>query len=90
MITDDDTFLFTSYGNPVQTDLTQLNGQSDGWVYDCHFQELDPNTNQVLFNWSALDHGLRASDTTFGYPTEWTSQDNRESGPFITVAPSRS
>ncbi|KAK4978931.1 hypothetical protein LTR42_001431 [Elasticomyces elasticus] len=49
------TLLITAY-NATQTDLTAMNGTSDGWVFDCLFFEIDPRTNEILFRWSALEH----------------------------------
>lgn len=54
-ITDDGTMLLMAYV-PTQTDLTEIGGESDGWVWDGVVQEVDIETGEVLFDWSALDH----------------------------------
>ncbi|KAK4554058.1 hypothetical protein LTR86_008899 [Recurvomyces mirabilis] len=54
-LTDRNTILVTAY-NATQTDLTAVNGTADGWVFDCLFFEIDPNTGEILFRWSALEH----------------------------------
>jgi hypothetical protein len=54
-ITDRNTILVTAY-NATQTDLTAVNGTADGWVFDCLFFEIDPNSGEILFRWSALEH----------------------------------
>lgn len=54
-ITDDDTALVITTA-PVQHDLTSVGGSAQGWLQDCHFQELDIETGEVLFQWSALAH----------------------------------
>ncbi|HLS33465.1 MAG TPA: arylsulfotransferase family protein, partial [Brevibacterium sp.] len=54
-ISDDGTMLLMAYV-PTQTDLTEIGGESDGWVWDGVVQEVDIETGEVLFDWSALDH----------------------------------
>ncbi|KAJ4387457.1 hypothetical protein N0V93_008049 [Gnomoniopsis smithogilvyi] len=54
-ITEDDTALVITT-KPIQYDLTSMGGEKDGWIGDCYFQELDIETGDVLFQWSALDH----------------------------------
>lgn len=53
----------TSDGNvllvicPAETvDLTSGGGPTDGEVANCKFQEIDPKTDEVLFEFSSLDH----------------------------------
>lgn len=40
----------------VSTDLSSVNGPSDGWVYDCLFQEVDVATGKLVFEWRATEH----------------------------------
>ncbi|KAI9702782.1 MAG: hypothetical protein M1836_007996 [Candelina mexicana] len=54
-ITANDTALIDIY-SPKQADLTSIGGASDGWIFDCIFQEVDITTNQTVFTWSAFDH----------------------------------
>ncbi|RMD40479.1 hypothetical protein DV735_g4659, partial [Chaetothyriales sp. CBS 134920] len=40
-----------------EADLSKIDGGSkDGWVWDSGFQEIDLETDTVLFDWRALDH----------------------------------
>jgi hypothetical protein len=45
----------TAY-NPLARDLTSFGGPADGWLYEGIAQELDVETNTVLFEWHSLDH----------------------------------
>lgn len=55
VITDHDTMLVLAYvKRPV--DLSELGGPANGWVHDGVIQEIDIDTAEVLFEWSALDH----------------------------------
>lgn len=54
-VTDRNTLLVTAY-NATETDLSSIDGPSNGWVFDCLFFELDPKTGNILFRWSALEH----------------------------------
>ena len=54
-ITDNDTMLVTA-NNVTQSDLTSVGGPSNGWTVDAQVYEIDIATNQILFQWSALDH----------------------------------
>lgn len=62
-ITDDGTILVTAH-NVTQADLSSVGGAEDGWVMDALFYEIDIETNEVLFRWSAIEHldGLPLSD----------------------------
>lgn len=53
-ITDDDTMLLIAY-DPVQTDLSGIDGPTDGWVFEDVVQEIDIATGEVLFEWRSLD-----------------------------------
>jgi hypothetical protein len=37
-------------------DLRPIGGPKKGYVYDCHVQEIDVATGELLLDWSALDH----------------------------------
>ncbi|MGO1397450.1 MAG: arylsulfotransferase family protein [Brevibacterium yomogidense] len=54
-ITDEGTMLLMAYV-PKQADLTEIGGESDGWVWDGVVQEVDIETGEVLLDWSSLDH----------------------------------
>lgn len=56
-ITDDDTVLLTVY-TKKEADLTGLGHWrgKNGWIVDSMFQEIDLETNELLFEWSASDH----------------------------------
>lgn len=53
-ITDDDTMLLIAY-DPVRTDLSGIDGPTDGWVFEDVVQEIDIATGEVLFEWRSLD-----------------------------------
>ncbi|KAL4776750.1 ASST-domain-containing protein [Aspergillus nidulans var. acristatus] len=54
-ITEHGTILVTAV-NVTQTDLTSVGGERDGWVQDGLVYEIDIETNEVLFRWSAVEH----------------------------------
>ena len=54
-MTDRNTMLVTSYNN-TRVNLTELGGPDDGWVADAMFFEIDIETQNVLFEWRAIDH----------------------------------
>ncbi|KAI5461795.1 ASST-domain-containing protein [Mariannaea sp. PMI_226] len=54
-ITDRGTVLVTAYNN-VPRDLSALGGRKDGWVLDSMFYEIDMETSEIIFSWSAIDH----------------------------------
>lgn len=54
-ITDRGTALITVY-NPVPADLTPVGGPEQGWALDCLVQEIDIDTGNLVFEWSALAH----------------------------------
>ena len=56
-ITDDDTALLTVY-TAKQVDLTDLGHWrgKNGWIVDSMFQEIDIETEKLMFEWSASDH----------------------------------
>lgn len=57
--TDDDTVLISIY-EPVPFDLTPVGGPADGMLMDCLFQEIDPRTNKLIFEWRASEHNSLA------------------------------
>ena len=54
-ITQDDTALMTVYP-VVQADMSGLGLESDGWIYDGVFQEIDIETGEKVFEWRASEH----------------------------------
>ncbi|KAI1744750.1 Arylsulfotransferase-domain-containing protein [Xylaria scruposa] len=54
-ITEHGTALVTIY-NPVPADLTSIGGPEQGWALDGMFQEIDIETGDLLFEWSAIEH----------------------------------
>ncbi|KAJ4011127.1 hypothetical protein NW752_007338 [Fusarium irregulare] len=49
------TILVTAY-NTTAFNLTQMGGTGEGYVSDSMFFEIDIETEEILFSWSALDH----------------------------------
>ncbi len=56
-------FNLTAQGTALMTiytvkkaDLSTIGGAADGYIYDCHVQEVDVRTGRVLLDWSAYDH----------------------------------
>ncbi|RYC65571.1 hypothetical protein CHU98_g614, partial [Xylaria longipes] len=54
-ITEHGTALVTIY-NPVPADLTPVGGPEQGWALDSMVQEIDIDTGELLFEWSAIEH----------------------------------
>lgn len=55
-ITRDDTALISIYDR-IPWDLSDLGGtQNDSYIWDCLFQEIDIETNELLFEWRASAH----------------------------------
>ena len=54
-ITPNGTALLAMY-DTVQADLSAIGSSASGWVMDCKFQEVDIETGDLLFEWSAADH----------------------------------
>jgi hypothetical protein len=77
-ITDDNTVLVTVYTKKEVdfTDLGHWRGKH-GWVIDSMFQEIDIETNELLFQWAASDH-FPPSETYYTDPFGGYS----ESSPF--------
>ncbi|KAJ4386346.1 hypothetical protein N0V93_009241 [Gnomoniopsis smithogilvyi] len=55
LISSDDTLLVTVY-NTTQADLTSVGYGTAGWILDSMVFELDIETSEVLWSWSAADH----------------------------------
>jgi len=68
-ITRDNTALITAY---VKTpwDLSAY-GREDGFIWDCVFQEVDVETNDLLFEWRASEH-FRFKDMAVNSWAAWT------------------
>lgn len=54
-ITLNETAVFAVY-EVKPLDLRDADGPEDGWIYDGVFQEVDIETNELLFQWSASEH----------------------------------
>lgn len=54
-ITDEGTALMTIY-DLVETDLTPSGKSGNGWIYEGIFQEVDIETGELIFQWSAGDY----------------------------------
>ncbi|KAK3724122.1 hypothetical protein LTR37_001244 [Vermiconidia calcicola] len=67
-LTDEGTALITVFNN-TQADLRKMSGfrGADGWVTDGMFQEVDIETNELLFEWRAIDH-FKPEDTNYFDP----------------------
>ena len=68
-LTKDGTALISIFNN-TQADLTRMKGgwrPADGWLTDGMFQEVDVETNELLFEWRALDH-FKPEDTLYFDP----------------------
>lgn len=66
-ITPQGTLLITA-NNVTTTDLSSIGGPAVGWVVDSLFYEIDIATNEVLFEWSALEHLDAIPITSTLYP----------------------
>jgi Arylsulfotransferase (ASST) len=65
-ISRDDTALFTIY-NTTSTDLSSIGRGTSGWAEDSVFQEVNIETNKLLFEWRASEH-TDPSDTFMTNP----------------------
>lgn len=54
-VTDRNTLLVTAY-NVTQHDLSSIGGKVDDYMLDGMFFEIDIATNEIVYQWSALDH----------------------------------
>ena len=75
-ITDDDTMLLLAYV-ATQTDLTEVGGTEDGWVENAVVQEVDMESGDVVFEWSALDH-IPVTDSMLDFEQEHQAQEDDE------------
>lgn len=75
-ITDDDTMLLLAYV-ATPTDLSEIDGPEDGWVENAMVQEVDMETGDVLFEWSALDH-VPVTDSMLDFSEEHESQADED------------
>lgn len=68
-LTTDGTALITVYNDTTidMRDFGFFRGEH-GWITDCGFQEIDVETNELLFEWFASEH-VRAADTHYFQPT---------------------
>ena len=66
-ITPKGTMLVTA-NNVTTTDLTSIGGPAAGWIVNSMFYEIDIATNEVLFEWSALDHLAQIPFNSTYYP----------------------
>lgn len=68
VLTDNDTALVESW-RLTETDLSGAGGSTDGWTWDCVFQELalgaSRDEDELLFEWSALGAGVGPSESYF-------------------------
>ncbi|KAI1437854.1 Arylsulfotransferase-domain-containing protein [Xylaria sp. CBS 124048] len=67
-ITERGTALMTIY-NPIPADLTSVGGPKQGWVLDCMVQEIDIETGDLKFQWSAAEN-VAISDTIRSFAGE--------------------
>ncbi|KAK4058464.1 hypothetical protein OIO90_000624 [Microbotryomycetes sp. JL221] len=75
VITPNNTALVESW-RLLQTDLSSVNGPSDGWTWDCVFQEINLSTNELMFEWRSLEH-VPVEETYFSLSgDEGSSQEN--------------
>lgn len=83
VITDDETMLVLAY-HRKPADLSELGGPEDGWVHDGVIQEVDIDSGEVVFEWSALDH-IPLSDGLLDFEEEAAADaenDEPELGTF--------
>lgn len=55
LITTSNTLIATVY-NTTQADLTSVGYTASSWILDCMVYELDVDTSEVVWSWSAADH----------------------------------
>jgi hypothetical protein len=57
----------------VRRDLAPVGGPADGYIFDCHVQEIEVRSGAVLLDWSAVEHiGL---DESFLKPSDSDKAD---------------
>lgn len=63
----------------TEADLSGIGGPSDGWTWDCVFQEIDIASKKTLFEWRSLDHiAVNESYLTWSAALGGESKDSRE------------
>ncbi|TNY17271.1 ASST-domain-containing protein [Rhodotorula diobovata] len=79
ILTDNNTALVESW-RVTQTDLTGASGTTDGWTWDCVFQEIalgdSREQDELLFEWSSLEGGVSPSETYFEVSGNGNSSEN--------------
>ncbi|GAA5890440.1 hypothetical protein JCM8208_004874 [Rhodotorula glutinis] len=79
VLTDNDTALVESW-RLTETDLSGAGGTTDGWTWDCVFQEIalgaSRDEDELLFEWSALEAGVGPSESYFEVSGNGNSSDN--------------
>ncbi|KAK5806620.1 hypothetical protein VI817_000878 [Penicillium citrinum] len=79
--TDDGTILVTAV-NVTQADLSSVGGPKNGWIQDGLIYEIDLETNEILFRWSAHEHidQVRLSDVRA--PLEGSESGMNKTSPY--------
>jgi hypothetical protein len=72
--TDAGTALITIY-DIQQADLTPLGGNSDGYIWDSIFQEIDIETGDLVFQWRASEH-FELTDSYHGRGNQGVRKSN--------------
>lgn len=65
VITEDRTVIFSTYFN-IPYNCSRIGGPGDSLLMDSGFQEVDMETNEVLFDWAASKH-FKVEDTNARY-----------------------
>ncbi|KAL2444561.1 hypothetical protein ABEF95_017058 [Exophiala dermatitidis] len=73
-ITKTQTALITVY-QIISADLTSVGKSAQGWIWDGLFQEIDLETNRVLFQWRASDH-IAFTESNWGPGTLGDTRDD--------------
>lgn len=74
VITENDTALVPIY-HGIEVDLSDLGGISNGWIHEGTFQELDIETGDLVFEWSASAHVAINETYDFGRLMEGSEDD---------------
>ena len=54
-LTDRNTLLVSAY-NATPADLSAIGGPKDGWIFDNLILEIEPETQEIIFRWSSVEH----------------------------------
>ncbi|OJI96199.1 hypothetical protein ASPVEDRAFT_120084 [Aspergillus versicolor CBS 583.65] len=83
-ITENGTILVMAV-NITQTDLSPVGGPKNGWAQDGIIYEIDIETNEILFRWSAVEHKKQLPLDLVEYPIEdtGTSRSNAYEYPHL-------